>query len=216
MCQLANEYNHIQDIGAMCHVKASYTTTKQCDYLQTSTLTMDSLITHLIIFLVLLGCVGNFAKALHDDRLLLRAIIKQKPVDWARLVLHHMLKGATGTTPLPYPMLITTILCNFRVNLVGEYITSTDKQNFEIGESVLHRAGISFMGDNWYINDLEVLVNRPKEDFPETEEPSEPPQEPLPTHFQLLSLKISQMIEACFEQQRLYFDQRCEQMESSL
>jgi hypothetical protein len=105
---------------------------------------MDSRIVHLIIARVLFGRVGNLTKVLHDDRRLLWAIIKQKPVDWARLVQHHMLKGATGTTRLPYPTLITVILFHFRINLADEYNTSIDGQNFEIGQSVLHRVGIVY------------------------------------------------------------------------
>jgi hypothetical protein len=81
MGQWAAEYNPIQAIGAMCHVRSSFHTSKMGDYLPTSTLTMDSRIVHLIIARVLLGRVGNFTKVLHDDRLLLWAIIKEKPVD---------------------------------------------------------------------------------------------------------------------------------------
>jgi hypothetical protein len=108
---------------------------------------MDSRIVHHIIGRVLLGRVGNFTKVLHDDWLLLWAIMKQKPVDWARLVQHHMLMGATGTTPLPYPTLITVILRHFGVNLADEYSTTIDGHNFEIGQSLLHRAGIVYDAD---------------------------------------------------------------------
>jgi hypothetical protein len=109
---------------------------------------MDSRIVHLIITRVLFGRVDNFTKVLHDDRLLLWAIIKEKPVDWARLVQHHMLKGATGTTPLPYPTLITVILRNFGVSLTNEYSTTIDGHKFEIGQSLLHRAGIVYAAEN--------------------------------------------------------------------
>ena len=81
MGQWAAEYNPIQAIGAMCHVRYSFHTSKQGDYLPTNTHTMDSRIVHLIISRVLLGRVGNFTKVLHDDRLLLWTIIKQKPID---------------------------------------------------------------------------------------------------------------------------------------
>jgi hypothetical protein len=67
-----------------------------------------------------------------------------------------MLKGATGTTPLPYPTLITVLLRHFRINLADEYSTSIDGQKFEIGQSVLHRAGIFYAADNWYIEELGI------------------------------------------------------------
>jgi hypothetical protein len=163
------------------------------DYLPTSTLTMDSSIVDLIIARVLLGRVGNFTKVLYDDRLLLWAIIKEKPVDWARLVQHHMPKGATGTTPLPYPTLITIILRHFGVNLADEYCTTIDGHNFEIGQSLLHRAGIIYAAENWYIQVLGIEGNRPKENYPDIdpEDLPEPDPEPLPPHFQQLSLQFS-------------------------
>jgi hypothetical protein len=71
MGQWAAEYNPIQAIRAMCHVRSSFHTSKMGDYLPTSTLTMDSRIVHLIIARILLGRVGNFTKVLHDDCLLL-------------------------------------------------------------------------------------------------------------------------------------------------
>ena len=163
MGQWAAEYNPNQAIGAMCHVRSSFHTSKMGDYLPTSTLTMDSRIVHLIIARVLLGRVGNFTKVLHDDRLLLWAIIKEKPIYWARLVQHHMLKRATGTTHLPYPTLITVILRHFGVSLANEYSTTIDGHNFEIGQSLLHRAGIVYATENWYIQELGIEGNRPKE-----------------------------------------------------
>jgi hypothetical protein len=113
-------------------------------------------------------------------------------------------------------MLVTTILRHFRVNLDGEYNIPTDGQNFEIGGLVLHHAGISVIGNNWYINEFGILGNRQKEDFDETEEIREPSQDTLPAHLQQLSLQILQMLDARFEQQRIFFEQRCEQMRSSL
>ena len=115
-----------------------------------------------------------------------------------------MLKGTTGNTPLPYPTLITVILRHFRINLADEYSTSIDGQKFEIGQSVLHRASIVYAIDNWYIQELGIEGNPDPDDC---EEPTEPDQEPLPPHFQRLSLQISEMMDDKFEQQRQYFDQ---------
>ena len=88
-----------------------------------------------------------------------------------------MLKGATRTTPLAYPTLITVILRHFSVSLADEYNTTIDGHNFEIGQSLLHRAGIVYAVDKWYIQELGIEGNRPKENYPapnDSEEPAEP------------------------------------------
>jgi hypothetical protein len=129
-----------------------------------------------------------------------------------------MLKGATGTTPLPYPTLIPVILRHFGVSLADEYNTTIDGHNFEIGQSLLHRASIVYAAENWYIQELGIEGNRPKENYPDIdpEDLPEPDPDPLPPHFQQLSLQFSQIMDAKFEQQRQYIDQQCDQMETAL
>jgi hypothetical protein len=56
-------------------------------------------------------------------------------------------------------------------------------------------------GENWYIQELGIEGNRPKENHPDIdpEDIPEPDPEPLPPNFQQLSLQFSQMMESKFE-----------------
>ena len=100
---------------------------------------------HYILVRALIPRAGNYAQISSNDILIMWAMTTERPINWGYYAIKHMLKvKKKARCALPYEMLITQFLKQFRVLLSGE-ITLVETPYYPINKGILIKMGFKTM-----------------------------------------------------------------------
>lgn len=174
------------------------------DTLGVGNLTVEYRLLHYFLVYIIYQKGSNYSQVQELDLQMLYGLVNMESINWAFVILYHMLNAKRTSSPLPYAFAITRILKKFKVDFSIELpVHITDKEN-KIDQASLGKMQIYVAQDGTLRHkDRQLADNEPAQ-----QDPIDPQNVGVPPHFQLIMDELAS--------QRAYMSSRMDTIDARL